>query len=313
MAARMFGIDQKQAKGRYLHEAIRSGDLYKFIKKIENGTFIEEEIVLSLSGAEGRVLQIHGNAIYDAENTRIGILIVLNDITRLKKLETIRRDFVANVSHELRTPLTSIKGFVETLREGAKDNPDELDRFLEIISNQVNRLNSIISDLLSLSKIEEHVQQKRIVLETTVLTPVIKEALEVCERAAREKNIVLDLDQRENITANINILLLEQALINLVQNAVKYSPENTKVTITARKERQTVFISVTDQGFGINKEHFPRLFERFYRIDKARSRKQGGTGLGLAIVKHIMEAHLGTVRVASEPGKGSTFTLAFPA
>ncbi|MDH5458684.1 MAG: ATP-binding protein, partial [Nitrospinota bacterium] len=236
----------------------------------------------------------------------------LNDVTRLKRLENMRRDFVANVSHELKTPITSIKGFVETLLGGALDNPDDSKRFLEIVAGQADRLNAIIDDLLSLSQLEQDSEKAEIVIENRELKPVLEMAIQACAPKASEKTVHVDLNCLENITARINPQLFEQAVINLVDNAIKYSLPSTQVQVEVSVDNIELTVSVSDEGRGIEKEHFPRLFERFYRVDSDRSREMGGTGLGLAIVKHIAQVHGGSVSVDSSVGKGSIFRIHLP-
>jgi two-component system, OmpR family, phosphate regulon sensor histidine kinase PhoR len=261
---------------------------------------------------EERFLQAHGAPLRDATGMEIGVLVVLNDITRLQRLENIRRDFVANVSHELKTPITAIKGSVETLLGGAMDEPDSAPRFLDIIARQADRLNAIIEDLLALSRIEQGEEKGGIQLVPAVIGEVIQSALQSCQIKARDKQVRLVADYAENLQCLANAPLLEQALINLIDNAIKYSNEGGEVQLAVHAATAAIEISVRDFGCGIDREHLPRLFERFYRVDKARSRKQGGTGLGLAIVKHIVQAHGGQVRVDSTLGEGSLFTIALP-
>lgn len=221
----------------------------------------------------------------------------------------MRRDFVANVSHELRTPITAIKGFVETLQDGAISCPDDAERFLKIILKHADRLDAIVGDLLTLSRIEQEDEQKEIILKTGLVGSILNNVVETCSPKAQEKNINLSIQCPQELTANMDEALLEQAVINLVINAIKYSHENSTVHINAHKKLNEVLITVEDFGVGIAQEHLPRLFERFYRSDKARSRKLGGTGLGLSIVKHIVQSHGGTVDVSSTPGKGSIFSI----
>jgi two-component system phosphate regulon sensor histidine kinase PhoR len=258
-------------------------------------------------------LQAHGNPLRDSRGTSMGTLIVLFDVTNLRRLERTRKDFVANVSHELKTPITSIKGFVETLLAGTLREPENAENFLHIIAKQTNRLDEIINDLLSLSRIEQETARGQIILATEKIPGVLQGAMQVCEAKAVAKNIQLTLDCPDQLQARVNAPLLEQALVNLVDNAIKYSEANSTVQVGAERFDSELIIQVKDQGRGIEKEHLPRLFERFYRIDAGRSRKIGGTGLGLAIVKHIAQAHGGTVKVESSPGKGSTFSLHLPA
>jgi len=239
-------------------------------------------------------------------------VIVLNDVTRLQRLEAVRRDFVANVSHELKTPITSIKGFIETLRDGAIRKPGDAEKFLEIVAKQADRMDSIIEDLLLLSRVERDVREEMVVLENAPVRAVILEAVQVCEPKAHDKDIRIAVNCPEGITARINAALLEQAIINLVDNAVKYSEPGCPVSIDAEELSNEVVVRVADKGCGIEAEHLPRIFERFYRVDKARSRKLGGTGLGLSIVKHIVQAHGGTITVESTLGAGSTFSIHLP-
>ena len=240
------------------------------------------------------------------------MLIVLHDVTRLRNLENIRKDFVANASHEIKTPITAIKGFVETLREGAAENPQEAERFLGIIQKHVERLEALVEDLLSLSRIEKEAEREEIPLTTQPLREVLVAALQVCQKKAADKDIPVELTCREDLKARINPTLLEQAAVNLLDNAITYNEAGRPVRVTAGEGENEILIHVQDEGCGIAKVHLDRLFERFYRVDRARSRKLGGTGLGLSIVKHIMEAHGGRVSVGSEPGRGSTFTLHLP-
>jgi len=234
-------------------------------------------------------------------------------VTLLRRLETVRQDFVANVSHELRTPVTSVKGFAETLLDGAMKNPETAERFLKIIVRQANQLESIIRDLLELSRLEQSSAQT-LERQPTPVAGMLKNALELCHSRAGERGIALSLSCEEGLTVLVHAGLMEQAVVNLIDNAIKYgaSGEEAKVDVEARREGAAVCISVRDYGIGIEQKHLERLFERFYRVDKGRSRELGGTGLGLAIVKHIVMIHKGTVGVTSELGKGSTFTIRLP-
>jgi two-component system phosphate regulon sensor histidine kinase PhoR len=243
----------------------------------------------------------------------IGTLAVFHDITHLRRLETARRDFVANVSHELKTPITSIKGFVETLLAGALKEPENAEKFLRIIAQQTDRLHEIIDDLLSLSRIEQKAEKHQIALARGNLKEVLQAASQACEAKAAAKNISLEVTCPDTLRASLNAPLLEQALVNLIDNAVKFSPAHSTVRVEAQETEAEIIIRVMDQGDGIPPEHLDRIFERFYRVDAGRSRKEGGTGLGLAIVKHIAQAHGGRVTVESTPGQGSIFSLHLPA
>jgi len=311
-AARLLGVVAGDVHGRSIQESIRHTDLQRFVaRSLGSQTPVESDIVLDLDGK--RTLQAHGTALRDAQGRNIGALIVLNDMTRLRHLENVRREFVANVSHELKTPITSIKGFVETLLDGAINNPEDARRFLNIIAKHADRLNAIIEDLLSLSKIEQEGERKGIALEEGSVRGVLQAAIQSCRVSAEAKNITMELTCEDDIRARINAPLFEQAIVNLLDNAIKYSEPGKTVEAEAVQANGEVVVQVRDHGYGIAKEHLPRLFERFYRVDKARSRKLGGTGLGLAIVKHIVQAHSGRVEVQSVLGEGSAFTIRLPA
>jgi signal transduction histidine kinase len=232
--------------------------------------------------------------------------------TQLDRLESLRREFVANVSHELKTPVTTIKGFIETLLEGAKENPADLQRFLEIISRQSDRLAAIIDDLLTLSRLESAPLSEVMDAGVYRLEDILDSCRDICLARAQQKNITIKLSCAATCKVRADRSLLTQAIINLVENAIKYSPEGTTITLACAEPGSYIEITVTDEGPGIAEHHLPRLFERFYRADKARSRKLGGTGLGLAIVKHIASVHGGEVGVSSKPGAGSTFSISLP-
>lgn len=311
-AAKLLDIPNGFASGQPVAMVIRNTQLQKFVKKtLASSKKVEQDIVFN-RGESAQVLQIIGTALRDINQTSIGAVIVLNDVTRLKRLENMRRDFVANVSHELKTPITSIKGFVETLLGGALDNPEDSKRFLEIVASQADRLNAIIDDLLSLSQLEQDAEKAEIVVEESSLEPVLEMAIQACAQKASEKTVRVDMNCTEKVAARINPQLLEQAVINLVDNAIKYSFPSTTVRVDASAGEEGITVAVTDEGRGIEKEHFPRLFERFYRVDRDRSREMGGTGLGLAIVKHITQVHGGSVSLDSSVGKGSTFRIHLP-
>jgi two-component system, OmpR family, phosphate regulon sensor histidine kinase PhoR len=309
-AAKMLAINREQVRGRYVQEAIRNIQLQNLVSKILESEEPQED-EMAIQGNGGRVLQMHGTILRNDKGESLGALVVLNDITRLRHLESIRRDFVANVSHELKTPITSIKGFVETLQDEAPKDPKDVERFLAIISKQADRLNSIIEDLLTLSKIEES-EKAEILLEEHKLRAVLQSAISICDAKAKAKKAAISLSCDEDLSAKINAELLEQAIINLLDNAIKYSNKDSEIKISALKLKSEITISIQDWGVGIEKRHLPRLFERFYTVDKARSKELGGTGLGLAIVKHIVLAHHGNISVESVPDKGSTFTIHLP-
>jgi two-component system phosphate regulon sensor histidine kinase PhoR len=310
-AADLLGSPLAESTGRSLTEVVRNAELQRFVSHALLAiTPIEGDI--TMRGDPDRFLQAHGAALRDARDRSIGAVVVLHDVTTFRHLENLRRDFVANVSHELKTPITSIKGFVETLLGGAMHDPADTERFLNIIAKQAERLNGIIEDLLRLSKIEQAEEAADLPLESAVLRDVLESALTDCAPSAEERQIQVALDCEPTVIARINAPLLEQALVNLLENAIKYSEVGGTVHVSGQTENGEVVISVADQGCGIPVEHLSRIFERFYRVDKARSRKLGGTGLGLSIVKHIVTAHHGRVLVESAPGHGSVFTIRLP-
>ena len=298
-------------KGKHILEAARNYELQKFIQSALSTRHPVEKDML-IDRREKYILNIHSTALHDNSGARIGTLIIFHDITRIKKLENMQKAFAANVSHELKTPLTSIKGFIETLQSmDGKSDPEEYQNFLNIIEKNVNRMIALINDLLSLSKLER-MQGEDIRLEPADLKRVIKEALHVCRNNNPGRNIRISPELPVPIEAPADPLLLEQAVVNLLDNAVKYSPEGTPVRITAFESDGHAVISVTDKGPGISSEHLDKIFNRFYRVDRARSRQTGGTGLGLAIVKHIAQYHQGKIEVQSNVGKGSTFSIHIP-
>lgn len=307
----LFDVHHEEVEGKSIQEAIRNTDLHALVAEtLLSGEPVEKEINIATNGE--RFLMAHGTPLRDADHKRIGALIVLNDLTRIRHLENVRREFVANVSHELKTPITSIKGFVETLLDGPMKTDADSDKFLRIIARQADRLNAIIEDILSLSRIEQESDEGQVELEEGEVNKIILEAVQSCEIKAAAKNIKINRDCDSEIIAMINAPLLEHAVVNLVDNAVKYSDDGKEIWVECRRENDEVIICVRDEGIGISRQHLPRLFERFYRADKARSRKMGGTGLGLAIVKHIVIAHRGNITVETELGKGSEFSIHLP-
>ncbi len=306
--AKMLGISIEQSKGRSIEEAIRNPALQNLIHRtLRDPGPVVGEMVLEKEGE--KFIQAHGAIISDEQDHCIGAVVVLNDITRLKQMEKMRKEFVANVSHELKTPISVIRGSVETLLEGALTSPADAERFLKMIQSHSERLNAIVEDLLLLARIEQEDEKVGIKLEESRLKEILESAIQFLKPVATEKNLRIELICPENLIARLNPEMLEQAVINLLDNAVKYSDAGKQVRVSAEAREKQIVVTVEDQGWGIEKEHLDRIFERFYRVDKSRSRKLGGTGLGLAIVKHIAQAHQGWVSVESEPGKGSKFQI----
>ena len=312
-ALTLLGLDPGRVKGRSTLEAVRNLELQRFIKATLSGKDTREgEIVLPDTKGANRSFYLRGVPLKSDDNHTTGALIVLGDVTNLRRLETVRRDFVANVSHELKTPITSITGFVETLLDGALDEPENARHFLEIIHKQSKRLHAIVEDLLALSRLEQGAEKQEIALTPHPLTPLIEAAIQTCGPAATARKIIIRQECPGALAARLNPPLLEQALVNLVDNAIKYSPAGSTVLVSATAAENEVIVAVQDQGVGIAPRDQPRIFERFFRVDKARSSTMGGTGLGLSIVRHIVQAHGGRITLTSTPGKGSTFAVHLP-
>jgi len=306
-AAQIFDIGYANLEGRGLQEVIRNSQLHNFVRELlTKNTYIVDELILRKE--KETYIKVSGSVLRDANGCKLGGLVVINNVTRLRQLESLRQDFVANVSHELKTPITSIKGFVETLLDGAMEEPDSRKNFLEIIKRQSERLQSIIEDLLQLSRLEKDEETEGIDLRKCSIRKLLEAAIKDCETEQSQKNIKILLDCDSDIFIYVNFQLLEQAVVNLIDNAIKYSKEGSTIKLEVNSSKE-ITIKVCDEGQGIPKEDLERIFERFYRVDKARSRKLGGTGLGLAIVKHIVQAHKGYVSVESQISKGSEFCI----
>ena len=307
-AIEILKVPRAKVKGDSIQEVIRDTDFNKFIKKAAQSDSSKEGdfIIYNLGN---RIVNCLSASLCNASDERIGTLLVLNDVSKIRNLENIRKDFVANVSHEIRTPLTAIKGFVETLFDMDDESTEDKKKFLKIILKHVDRLYFILEDLLTLAKIENRDEENGIFPEEINLKILIETALQIVQAKAAAKKITVELFVDERVIVKIDKYLIEQALVNLLDNAVKYSKEKTVIQVTALIQGDELLISVQDHGTGIPKNHLPRIFERFYRVDKARSRSLGGTGLGLSIVKHIATAHNGYVTVESDLNHGSKFTI----
>jgi two-component system phosphate regulon sensor histidine kinase PhoR len=240
-----------------------------------------------------------------------GVVIVLGDISRLIKLEQVRKDFAANVSHELRTPIQVVKGFAENIRDSPLDDKDEIRRFVEIIGKNAQTMENLTNDLLTLVSLEDE-NSPRPPVEDAMLEPLIAEAVNMVEIAARKKNISVEVSCPSDLSAKLYGSFIIQALVNLLDNGIKYSDAGSRIKVKAFIKEEQLVIEVKDKGIGIPVEHIDRIFERFYRVDRARSREVGGTGLGLAIVRHIARLHNGTAQSESHAGEGSVFRLRLP-
>jgi len=306
---KLFGL-KTELRGKTILEALRLAELAALVERVEkDGQVFDYE--LKLPDLSERWLQINVAAIFNSAGEREGTILVFHDLTRLKQLERTREEFVANVSHELRTPLSLIKGYVETLLDGARDNPEVAERFLKIIERNAQRLDLLIQDLLTISALESG--RIKLNLQPVELRPLGEKVLADLNSRGENKGMKL-INELPELTATGDANRIDQVLANLVDNAIKYGRAQGSVRVGGRKmDDGRLEIFVRDDGPGIPAESLDRVFERFYRVDKARSRDQGGTGLGLSIVKHIVQAHGGEVWVKSEPGKGATFFFTLPA
>jgi two-component system phosphate regulon sensor histidine kinase PhoR len=310
-AATLFGTTPEIAQGRLIQEVVRNLRFHECVDRIltEQQPF---EAELTTLGIKEAFLRVSAALLVDDCGGTIGATFVLNDVTEVRALERARSDFVANVSHEIRTPLTSIKGYAETLLNDRPSDPETLASFLDIIVRQSDRLCSLVDDILSLANLERAEVAGDVLLAAVSVRPLIETAVSVCAPKAAQKNLDIAIVCDDDIKVQVNELLFEQAVINLIDNAIKYSDAGHRINVVVVRNGG-VCISVRDWGIGIAAEHVPRIFERFYRVDRGRSRKLGGTGLGLAIVKHIVALHNGQVSVESTLGKGSCFTIKMPA
>lgn len=304
-----FGLNADDIIGKFYGELPIPETFTGFIEKVFMTETPAREQLEYQSGINNRVIEVYGAPVIGSHEQWLGIVIVLHDITELKRLEQIRKDFVANVSHELRTPVTSIKGFSETLIDGAYKEEATLLSFLEIIQTETNRLETLIEELLELSRVEQ--SGFEVDAQPTDMKAVIEYAFEMVHSRFEEKNMKCETFLDEvYVSGEANRLV--QIMMNLLVNAITYSAAEKTVTVRLSRKGSQAVVEVEDEGIGIEASEISRLFERFYRVDKDRSRNSGGTGLGLSIVKHLVEAHHGKIEVRSIPGRGSVFTIYLP-
>jgi two-component system phosphate regulon sensor histidine kinase PhoR len=304
-ARRIFNIEAERVKGKELISTLFSHRIDMYLQRaFDKKESISREI--KYKNPEPKIIHATFIPLLDEQKNVTGGVIVLTDITELRKLETVRNDFVANVSHELRTPLTSMVGYLDTLLESNIEDPATRDKFLKIIKEETDRLSVLIKDLLNLSKIES----QSFDLKADNLGEVLTKVVNLLEKKAEDKNIDLKIE----IAANLPLVYMvreqiKQVMINLIDNAIKYTPAGGKVSINVEAEADKVYISVKDNGIGIPLSDQERIFERFYRVDKARSRALGGTGIGLSIVRNIIKQHGSDIQVKSREGAGSEFSF----
>jgi two-component system phosphate regulon sensor histidine kinase PhoR len=316
VAERVLDLDPDATRGRLLHEVVRQPALLEFAGDSAGATDLRTG-EFTLRGVTDRIVSALSRPLLSADGELVGVVIVLQDVTRLRKLENLRRDFAANASHELRTPVTNILGYIETLQECHDAAPEERANFIAIIRRNAERLAAIIEDMLELARLESPDSSGLRGLELTPLREMLEEVAGAFTPDLERKRIAIEVLAPENLSAELNRGLMSQAISNLVANAIRYSPEGTTIRLECQRFDAAgvgpqVEFAVADQGPGIAEEHLSRLFERFYRVDPARSRELGGTGLGLAIAKHVAMLHGGEIGVTSEPGRGSRFWIRTP-
>ena len=308
-AKKLFGLQSGDISGRPFLEVLR----HSLLNDVLAQTLNERRVVqkeITLHAPEERVVSVHALPV-DYGQGQTGVLAALHDITELRKLENIRREFVANVSHELKTPLTSIKGYVETLLDGAINDPEHNQEFLKTIQEHTNNLSQLIDDILDLSAIEA--QRVNYRFEAVSVKEVVDRIVKALDPMAKAKKVAVMIDKPDTLPkARADREKLAQIVINLIDNAIKFNKPGGEVRLHAEPNGTTLKVQVTDTGRGIPPEDLPRVFERFYRGDKSHSHEVPGTGLGLAIVKHLVEAHKGTITAQSTPGQGSTFQFTLP-
>lgn len=310
-AEQILGISASKLIGRHFREIKQQYELSQLIMEgYDTRKHIHEEITFYYP--EERLLELNLVPIYQTHGSEFsGILLVLQDVSAIRRLERMRSEFVANVSHELKTPIAAVKGFAETMLSGAVKDEETANAFLQIIYDESERLNRLIGDILELSKIES--RRVPLMLSPVDISRFMNNTIAILEVSSHKKNITVNLTAPEELYMEADEDRLRQVFVNLLSNAISYTPEGGTVDVNITlTEQEQVRIAISDTGIGIPEKDLPRIFERFYRVDKARSRGSGGTGLGLSIVKHLVELHKGTISVRSVVGKGTTFTIELP-
>ena len=307
VAEKMLGLDSREYRGRLLAEVIRQPELLRFAEESLSAS-IPTTREIKLSGGSVESIFVVADPLKDSSGTPDGVLLALDDVTKIRRLENVRTDFAANVSHELRTPITNIKGYLETLMQVGADDQEQVKHFLGVMHRNTIRLSTLVEDILLLAFLDQPKAISQLDFASIDVLSVVRDATEQVEIVCTAKQMVLELKIDPTLRFVVNAGLLSQAILNLVSNALKYSPPSTRVLLCAELDDGHIELRVIDEGPGIDALHLPRLFERFYRVDTARSRELGGTGLGLSIVKHIAMIHGGTVSVNC-PKEGGTIVL----
>lgn len=311
VAQAMFGLAATEYRGRFLAEVIRQPELLQFVEDALHG---ENPIVreINLSGAAVELLSAVADPRRNSDGSIDGLLLAFDDITKIRRLENVRVDFAANVSHELRTPITNIKGYLETLIEIGTDDPQQVAHFLAVMQRNTNRLSTLVEDILLLAFLDQPTAGSQLEFAQTDVVAIANDAVEQLAGVATAKEMRIEVRIDRSLRFYVNATLLSQAILNLVSNALKFSPAGSQVSVSGELADGMIHLAVADSGPGIDPVHLARLFERFYRAEKARSRELGGTGLGLSIVKHIAMVHGGSVDVHCPPTGGTVFTLRIP-
>ena len=305
-AVDIFQLPQNH-KNKKLTDLIQDESLCNLIEKtINEDCSFSEEFTLH---NPLRILKITTNTIKSNQNI-LGAILFIQDITEIKTIQKIGSEFVSNVSHELKTPLTSIRGFIETLKDGAINNPEVANKFLDIIDIEAERLFLLINDILTLSEIETMKQE--VDFANVSIENVVSDSLNILQGQANKRGISINTEIETDLNLQANKSRIMQLVLNLIDNAIKYSPDDSRIIVKAFRKGGDIVISFKDFGIGISPEHLTSIFERFYRVDKGRSRSQGGTGLGLSIVNHIVNLYNGNIKVFSQPGKGTEFIITLP-
>ena len=311
VAEKMLGLDSREYRGRLLAEVIRQPELLRFAEESLTGS-VAATREIKLSGGSVESIFVAADPLKNSSGGNDGVLLALDDVTKIRRLENVRTDFAANVSHELRTPITNIKGYLETLMQVGSEDPVQVAHFLGVMHRNTIRLSTLVEDILLLAFLDQPKAISQLEFVSIDALSVVRDATEQVEIVCAAKQMAIEIKINPNLRFVVNAGMLSQAMLNLVSNALKYSPPKTRVTITGEIDDGHIELRVIDEGPGIDALHLPRLFERFYRVDTARSRELGGTGLGLSIVKHIAMIHGGTVTVNCPNEGGTVFSMRIP-